>query len=678
MEQVFRVDEQDFISRPICFRDFLNKSSRVSARLDSILSHSSVLFPEDSSAVSARVASAAVKLNQLPSRSIEFTELGNVLENTIPLYEHISMRTLEFIKLDNILRKNPQYKSAAMRAMKYDGINPTLLSKTQKKEDKLVHVEKRERKEEEEETAKQTELEKNDIKEVVCESPVLTNTDTSNSATNHSSTRVNQSKYIWNPHDDMDVIVIDKEDNTNSSSCSRPTNNKDMWNPIDEMDGLIAEQPTNSDRNMNTVRQPVIANGIIKHETPNDNNLIACVSVYMGYNRCLEKVEQRLGRLLKVAFRLYLLGSNTLSDLKRSFFCAHDNDFSVNAMEQRPKLHDMHKVRRCPWQINEILFPVEQYTWIKNNELQFRFPSSFFFIGDTFYVDTMGSDPTGISLKMTDISEPIRSWAADRGLGVYKVASIHETKVVDLVTRLGQPFVYVHQGTCEHLVCFTDLRLRTAADPPGFYPINLVERKFRRKMCRACNVETAEWIVKNCLTLPSDSFYICTECLLEVCFDSANQPIDNYELIPYCDRQALSESDVYMTTIISRLEKIGQVISGEFDGGFVRGEDRQEEQRLEGKRNVRRKYKRRIVEEKETEAVAKPEPETEGESEPEIQCNQSKKPRIAKKVSKPLKTLESLVPVNETGLDDAELARLICRRSERFSVGRTTSVLTPK
>ena len=77
----------------------------------------------------------------------------------------------------------------------------------------------------------------------------------------------------------MDVIVIDREDNTNSSSCSKPPNRKNMWNPIDgnsvgnwktteliaEMDELIAEQPTNSDRNMNTVRQPVIANGIIKH-----------------------------------------------------------------------------------------------------------------------------------------------------------------------------------------------------------------------------------------------------------------------------------------------------------------------------------------------------------------------------------------------------------------------------
>ena len=90
-----------------------------------------------------------------------------------------------------------------------------------------------------------------------------------------------------------------------------------------------------------------------------------------------------------------------------------------------------------------------------------------------------------------------------------------------------------------------------------------------------------------------------------------------------------------MTTIISRLEKIGQVISGEFDEGLGRGEDRQEEQRLEGKRQVRRKSKRKIVEEKETEAVAKPEPETEGESEPEMQCNQSKKPRITKKVFLP-------------------------------------------
>ena len=47
------------------------------------------------------------RLNQLPSRSIEFTELGNVLENTIPLYEHISMRTLELVSwMTNSTEKN--------------------------------------------------------------------------------------------------------------------------------------------------------------------------------------------------------------------------------------------------------------------------------------------------------------------------------------------------------------------------------------------------------------------------------------------------------------------------------------------------------------------------------------------------------------------------------------------
>ena len=32
------------------------------------------------------------------------------------------------------------------------------------------------------------------------------------------------------------------------------------------------------------------------------------------------------------------------------------------------------------------------------------------------------------------------------------------THFIDLTARLGQPYVYVHQGDCEHIVVLSDLR----------------------------------------------------------------------------------------------------------------------------------------------------------------------------------------------------------------------------
>ena len=70
-----------------------------------------------------------------------------------------------------------------------------------------------------------------------------------------------------------------------------------------------------------------------------------------------------------------------------------------------------------------------------------------------------------------------------------QVKDISSVQVIDLNLRLGQPYVYQHQGSCEHLVIFTDLRLLHPSDEQRLteYPIKVFGME-HQILCCACNV----------------------------------------------------------------------------------------------------------------------------------------------------------------------------------------------
>ena len=43
-------------------------------------------------------------------------------------------------------------------------------------------------------------------------------------------------------------------------------------------------------------------------------------------------------------------------------------------------------------------------------------------------------------------------------MGPFQATSMQGVRFQDLTIRLGQPYLYVHQGNCEHLLVFSDLR----------------------------------------------------------------------------------------------------------------------------------------------------------------------------------------------------------------------------
>lgn len=60
-----------------------------------------------------------------------------------------------------------------------------------------------------------------------------------------------------------------------------------------------------------------------------------------------------------------------------------------------------------------------------------------------------------------DYGEVVDRWAKANphlNLGPFEHRSMEEATISDLEIRLGFPYVYMHLGTCEHLITFVDAR----------------------------------------------------------------------------------------------------------------------------------------------------------------------------------------------------------------------------
>lgn len=74
----------------------------------------------------------------------------------------------------------------------------------------------------------------------------------------------------------------------------------------------------------------------------------------------------------------------------------------------------------------------------------------------------------------------------------YYVKRMSETRIIDLKFRLGFPYIFVHQGHCEHLMIFTDLRLMNVNDAHELsdYPVTAYDVVHSVNCC-ACKDSTA-------------------------------------------------------------------------------------------------------------------------------------------------------------------------------------------
>lgn len=198
------------------------------------------------------------------------------------------------------------------------------------------------------------------------------------------------------------------------------------------------------------------------------------IRVYVPF-KCGTK---RIGRLPTCSREFVIRGDQPLTDIIDNIICLNDLGLRKDVSENP-----------------------DQVDTINAKEL---YRSNFLFITNMFYNDTR-------SPYATDLSEPIRAWAEMKGIGKFEHRNMAEYKLKDLKIKLGYPEVYMHQGTCEHLFTFSDVRYVGSKK-------NLLARNLLPKShliaCLLCSHNPVGWVVTECRKIPYDPALICQNCFM--------------------------------------------------------------------------------------------------------------------------------------------------------------------
>lgn len=185
------------------------------------------------------------------------------------------------------------------------------------------------------------------------------------------------------------------------------------------------------------------------------------------------------------------------------------------------------------------------------------FKSGFFLIEDTFYNDMR--DPNN-----TDLSAAIANWASEdvtvvgddgrnmkvsRGIGPFKRERMELSKFEDVSFRLGCPYLYSHQGNCEHLFTISDIRyvpndLQFRKTRFPFVTATAIGRKEDCLRCYMCRNRPPHWYTRNNSRLPVDPFFFCENCFYSFNYDRDKRKIGQFQAYLYTSAFGIPDSIV--------------------------------------------------------------------------------------------------------------------------------------
>ncbi|KAL5970966.1 snRNA-activating protein complex subunit 3 [Taenia solium] len=185
--------------------------------------------------------------------------------------------------------------------------------------------------------------------------------------------------------------------------------------------------------------------------------------------------------------RIEILGSQTLSTLRDAIKCPQDMIYLGDCSEaiDNPSVH----------------IPARAI-----------YPSSYFFIEGVFYDDLRDPRATRLSTSVIEWQDNRKEKANE----TYSASTMADRVLGDLTVTLGKPYLFLHQGNCEHVIIFTTMRLtdRTCAQSVSAYPKCTGKAPQRRMSCEACNSLRAQWLVHDAGDLlPKDPTMLCITCL---------------------------------------------------------------------------------------------------------------------------------------------------------------------
>ncbi|KAJ2632931.1 hypothetical protein H4R22_000880 [Coemansia sp. RSA 1290] len=205
-----------------------------------------------------------------------------------------------------------------------------------------------------------------------------------------------------------------------------------------------------------------------------------------------------------------VLGSQSLTVLRDAFYCLSD-------------------------------FLVSDHDDQNENTKDRKVSSSYFFIEKTFYNDMR-------SPSATDYSRVIMEWANDPDrqeknphLQGLQSRLMDGARFLDLSIRLRQPYIFMHQGDCEHVMMFTDLRLLGPQDDQNVeaYPKQIFRTRHMRHKCRMCSAYPAQYVTKNDFHSGMSPCYFCEKCYTPFHFDTEGNKLLDHDVFPYAHTNML-------------------------------------------------------------------------------------------------------------------------------------------
>ncbi|XP_044729359.1 snRNA-activating protein complex subunit 3 [Chrysoperla carnea] len=186
----------------------------------------------------------------------------------------------------------------------------------------------------------------------------------------------------------------------------------------------------------------------------------------------------------RFSHEIIVSGSNTVQDFCKKILCPSDENVSYDISENPDNLQ-----------------PTKG-----------KYKSCLIFIHDTLYHNAKDSNYVDYSEVVMEFSKNL-----NYGVGPFKKELMDNVLFKDLKLKLGYPYMYQHQGDCEHLFTISDIRLIHSSDSlcSEDYPrFACASNKITRR-CMMCGTKEACYIVRNCDRIPSDPAYMC-----EICFKS--------------------------------------------------------------------------------------------------------------------------------------------------------------
>lgn len=114
---------------------------------------------------------------------------------------------------------------------------------------------------------------------------------------------------------------------------------------------------------------------------------------------------------------------------------------------------------------------------------------------------------------------------------------MEDTSFYDLKIKVGFPYLYTHQGDCEHVIILTDVRLVHQDDclDMKLYPLITHKHRVVTRKCSVCHLYISRWITTSDAFAPTDPCLFCDQCFRMFHYDDKGRKLGDFLAYAYVD-----------------------------------------------------------------------------------------------------------------------------------------------